>query len=90
MIEKKVNKEKEQEQGLFPKADLDELEEVYLDIADQVRKLESHLIFNFCDKTPKLREYLMEQIRLMSVMGHYEFALGFKAGARLMSELLKE
>jgi len=30
MIEKKVNKEKEQEHGLFPKADLDELEEVYL------------------------------------------------------------
>jgi len=63
---------------------------VALDIADQVRKLESHLIFNFCDKTPKLREYLMEQLRLMSVVGHYEFALGFKAGARLMSELLKE
>ena len=91
MIEKKyVKKEKEQEQGLFPKADLDELEAVYLDIADQVRKLESHLIFNFVDKTPKLREYLMEQLRLMSVMGHYEFALGFKAGARMMSELLEE
>lgn len=91
MIEKKYhNKEKEQVEGLFPKADLDELEKVYLDIADQVRKLESHLIFNFCDKTPKLREYLVEQLRLMTVVGHYEFALGFKAGARMMSELLGE